>query len=394
MDKLMTKRHPISFTDAQNTIITRSLTSVSLLLFIIVSGGTLWLVIQGLNGLIHVIGPVIVAFFLALLTKPIYDFYVNIFKQRRAISMIAFLLTFAIPIVLICFFAGDLLIRQGQLLYRNLPIIFERIRDFLITTFPAAKSTIVEFIPDMKLYFSVDGSFDWGSVSGILTKSLSYGGVFSGALLSAGSVVVMWIVLPIYWILFVSQPVSSSVDLVHQLPFLSEQTKLSLGRQASLFQELLVSYFRGQFIDVTIQGILYGTAFALIGLPGGFLIGLFMGYMNLLPYIGSTIALIVALPVAFFSCGLYDTVLTLIAFACIQTLDGYVIQPWIQGDRMQLKTWQIIFAILFWSQASGFIGLLIAIPLTAFLRSVWEGFLSYSQQFTAQTTPKSNEVIS
>ena len=55
----------------------------------------------------------------------------------------------------------------------------------------------------------------------------------------------------------------------------------------------------------------------------------------------------------------------------VQTFDGYVMQPYIQGNRMKLAAWQIVFALLFWTRLGGFLGLLLAIPLTAFVKASW-----------------------
>jgi predicted PurR-regulated permease PerM len=64
-------------------------------------------------------------------------------------------------------------------------------------------------------------------------------------------------------------------------------------------------------------------------------------------------------------------------------------QPYIQGDRMKLSAWQIVFALLFWTQLGGFLGLLLAIPLTAFVKASWDEWCATSERFigVAETAP-------
>ncbi|MGN0886009.1 MAG: AI-2E family transporter, partial [Candidatus Spyradenecus sp.] len=138
-----------------------------------------------------------------------------------------------------------------------------------------------------------------------------------------------------------------------------------------------------QMIDVIIQGLLYGTAFQLIGLANGFILGFILGLLNLMPYLGVLSGLCVTLPIAFFHGGLGYTCVLLAIICCIQTFDGYVMQPYIQGNRMKLSAWQIVFAILFWTQLGGFLGLLLAIPLTAFVKASWGEWRASSERFVA-----------
>ncbi|MDO4527270.1 MAG: AI-2E family transporter, partial [bacterium] len=141
--------------------------------------------------------------------------------------------------------------------------------------------------------------------------------------------------------------------------------------------------FRGQMIDVFIQGILYGLSFQVLGLPNGFIIGFVLGLLNLAPYIGVITGLAVTIPLAIAHGGVSFAILIFVVFCIIQTFDGYVMQPYIQGKRMRLSAWQIVFALLFWSKLGGFLGLLLAIPLTAFFKASWGKLRESSDRFVS-----------
>ncbi len=62
----------------------------------------------------------------------------------------------------------------------------------------------------------------------------------------------------------------------------------------------------------------------------------------------------------------------LIVFAIVQAIEGYLLTPKIMGDRTGLHPVVIIFAIFFWGSAfGGIMGMIVAIPLTAFLVVFW-----------------------
>jgi predicted PurR-regulated permease PerM len=123
-----------------------------------------------------------------------------------------------------------------------------------------------------------------------------------------------------------------------------------------------------------LQGLLFASGFALVGLKYGFVIGLMLGLLNIVPYLGSIVGLAVALPVAFFQTGGGFDVLawTILVFTVVQLIESYILTPRIMGDRTGLHPMVIIIAIFFWGTAFGGIwGMILAIPLTAFLVVFW-----------------------
>ena len=96
--------------------------------------------------------------------------------------------------------------------------------------------------------------------------------------------------------------------------------------------------------------------------------------LNVIPYLGSIIGLGIALPLALFQegGGLVPCALVLAVFAIVQQIEGWLLTPKIMGDRTGLHFMAIIVAIFFWGTAlGGILGMILAIPLTAFLASLW-----------------------
>ncbi len=368
----------LRFSPMQNRIITSSLTAVSAIVLGALVVGALLLCLRGMGYFFHIVGPVIVAFYLSLLTRPWYQRLLGWVKGNVAIATILFALSILIPLTVIVVFLGTFIVGQGVSLLKELPGILMTTHAELSARLPELASLFDDMLAGLKGFLEADGGFAWHRIFNIVQKGVSV----SGTVVSVGSATFLWLLTFFYWIIFVMKAPVTGKSLADKLPFLQEAGRRKVARYVYNFNEIIVSYFRGQMIDVTLQGLMYGTAFKLAGLPFGLIIGFVLGLLNLVPYLGVTVGLCVALPVAFAHAGLGYTCLIFAIFCCIQTFDGYVMQPYIQGDRMKLSAWQIVFALLFWTQLGGFLGLLLAIPLTAFVKASWDEVLAGSTRLT------------
>ena len=117
----------------------------------------------------------------------------------------------------------------------------------------------------------------------------------------------------------------------------------------------------------------YGTTNSFHGVAG-LIIGLIVGVFNIVPYLGTIVGLAVTLPLAFLQPegGWRLVGLVLLVKIFVQAIEGWVLTPKIMGDRTGLHPITIIVAIFFWGTAfNGVLGMLLAIPLTAFFVTAW-----------------------
>ena len=118
-----------------------------------------------------------------------------------------------------------------------------------------------------------------------------------------------------------------------------------------------------QVLQLTVEGIKFGL-----------FIGLMLGILNIVPYLGTIIGLGIALPLAFLQPeGGFNLVLLVVGvFVVVQNIEGWYLTPKIMGDRTGLHPVTIIFSIFFWGTAlGGILGMILAIPLTAFFVTAW-----------------------
>ena len=155
------------------------------------------------------------------------------------------------------------------------------------------------------------------------------------------------------------------------------------------FDDALRRYLRGQSAVAGAVGVLFAIGFSLVGLPMALPFGLFIGLLNMVPYLQMA-GIVPALMLA----GLRSiegdasftasVLLTLLVFAVVQVLQDAIITPRIMGKATGLRPVAILLGIFIWGKLLGFLGLILAIPLTCL------GVAYYRRMVLQhQTTPQS-----
>lgn len=152
-------------------------------------------------------------------------------------------------------------------------------------------------------------------------------------------------------------------------------------------------YFRGQSAIAAIVGVLFAAGFWLIDLPMGVLLGLFIGLLNMVPYlqiVGAVPAFLLAALGAFASGGNVWAALGLCAlvFAAVQTLQDMVLTPRILGRSLGMSPVAILLSLSIWGRLLGALGLLVALPSTCLLVALYRRHLVPSRRPAAADQPQ------
>ena len=149
------------------------------------------------------------------------------------------------------------------------------------------------------------------------------------------------------------------------LPRNIESTVKQLAKEIN---EVLGAFIRGQMMVMFALGVIYTAGLWLLGLDLAFIIGMAAGLLSIVPYLGTMAGLVAAALAAVFQFqDLFHVVMVLLVFTFGQTLEGMVLTPRLVGDRIGLHPVAVIFAILAGGQLFGFLGILLALPVTAAL---------------------------
>ena len=194
------------------------------------------------------------------------------------------------------------------------------------------------------------------------------------------------IMVPIYLFFFLKDSDSIRQNWHNYIPLKASKFKTELVETLQEINGYLVSFFRGQVLVAVIDGLLIGIVLTFFGLPYGFLIGVFMALLGVIPFIGNIICMIPASIIAYlhaaqgnalFGMGPWAYVgCVILIFLVVQQINSLVTAPKIVGDSVGLHPLTVIFSMLFWSLVlGGFIGALIAVPLTAAVKVLFRRFI-------------------
>lgn len=224
----------------------------------------------------------------------------------------------------------------------------------------------------------------------IIAKSVSLLKGSTSKIFSILGLVLGFAMLPIYLYYFLKESSGIKTHWHEYVPLKASHFKDEVIETLSEINGYLISFFRGQMLVAFIDGVLVGIALWAFGLPYGLVIGMCMAILGVIPYIGNILCLIPACIIAYVHFGqetnqfflganpwIYVAAVCAIFFI-VQQINSLATAPKIVGDSVGLHPMTVIFSMLFWSiLLGGFIGALLAVPLTAavkvlFRRYVWE----------------------
>ncbi len=195
---------------------------------------------------------------------------------------------------------------------------------------------------------------------GALLKS-AIGGTFSaiGAALAA-------LIVPILAVYLLAEFDNITAGIRDLVPLRWRDTVIGYAREIDL---VLSQFMRGQLTVMGILAVLYGGSYAALGIRLAVPIGIAAGVLNIVPYVGSAFALVAGLLMAVLGGGGWVQVIgVIVAYAVVQTLEGFVITPRVVGESVGLKEVWVLLALFVGGEIFGFLGVLLAVPMAAVLK--------------------------
>lgn len=360
----------LELSDRQRATISTALTIVAGFVILCAIGAILWLLGAFVSRFSNVFLPIAVAAVAALVATPYFDWLRK--RMPATVAMGVLFISVLLPLAGFGWFFGYKLVDQITGLIAGAPEIWQKIVAFVTTRWPP----VMEFFENNVWGIRLRQAFEGREAT--LVEGLQTG--FDAVLSASGRVfrgiaaVLTWAVLPVYFAFFLMVDPRKFLDIDHLLPFLKSETRANVIYLVKEFVEILVAFFRGQLIIAFLQGALFALGFSIAGLRYGLVLGLMLGFLNIIPYLGNMVGLAVALPLAYFQVGggWLQVGWVMLVFVAVQMIEGYILTPRIMGDRTGLHPMAIIIAIFFWGSALGGIaGMILAIPLTAFLVVFW-----------------------
>ena len=139
-------------------------------------------------------------------------------------------------------------------------------------------------------------------------------------------------------------------------------------------------YIRTQTIDGVILGTMATVALLFIRSPFALVLGLMLGVFNYVPYFGSIFGTLIAVLVVMFTQGFTMGLITAAVLLVIQQIDANVIQPRLMSGSFALSPLLVIISITTGGALGGVMGMIVAIPIVAVLRDIYDTVVSYYEK--------------
>lgn len=170
--------------------------------------------------------------------------------------------------------------------------------------------------------------------------------------------------------------------------YLPTKWRVPIGTVLSDVNSQLSNYVRGQVTVAMIVALMFSIMFSIIGLSYPVTLGILAGFLNLIPYLGSFLAMIPAVILGLIA-GPFMLVKVLIVFMIEQTIEGRFVTPLIIGSSLNIHPITILFVLLTSGQMFGVLGVLLGIPIYAsikvLVKAAFEWYKVYSELYEEDT---------
>jgi predicted PurR-regulated permease PerM len=206
------------------------------------------------------------------------------------------------------------------------------------------------------------------STGDLVRQSMGWLGTFLRSLWSGGQALISFfslaVVTPVvaFYLLCDWERMIATIDDCIPRPQLGVVRMLAREIDAAI-----AGFVRGQTGICLILGAYYAVALTITGLNFGLLIGLIVGLISFIPYVGSLTGLLLGAAVAAvqFAPDYVPIIMVAAIFLIGQFFEGYVLAPKLVGERIGLHPVWLMFALFAFGYLFGFVGLLVAVPVSA-----------------------------
>ena len=302
--------------------------------------------------------PFLAAFILAYILRPAFLWLEGCRIPAIAAAGLSVILGLGVVIAILGLFIG--------LLKIEIPLIKEQLPDWIANT----QAWLGPKLAELNL------NVDWGALKTSASHKISthisdnadalMTSTVETVLMSGSSVIAAFVnsVLIIFVMFYLLIDWDHFFGLIKKIvPVRAQETVHHLAMHTD---GLLSQYLRGMVIVISIMSAFYSIGLSLIGIKGAVALGVFTALMIVIPYIGITLGLTLAVLSAILQFGIGTELLAvLILYGIGQLLEGFFLTPRLVGERIGLHPVAVLFALLLFGKLFGFFGVLLALPISA-----------------------------
>ena len=299
--------------------------------------------------------PVILSGLLFYLLNPLVDLMEK-YKINRVLAISIIFIVIAILLIIGLAVAIPNLQRQVVIFAQNVPSYLEdadRVINDLVT-----KRLPDDFRPQLEQVLANFSTQATAWASNISSKAVNW----VSALISGTSQVIVALIIMPFMLFYLLRDGKGLRDYITQ--FLPNKLREPVGKVLSEVNQQLSNYVRGQITVAVIVAIMFIIFFKIIGLRYAVALGVTAGILNLVPYLGSFLAMIPALVLGLIA-GPVMLLKVIIVFIVEQTIEGRFVSTLILGSQLNIHPITILFVLLTSGSMFGIWGVLLGIPIYA-----------------------------
>jgi len=365
---------------------------VRMVLTLISLGVGVWLI----NYLSPVLMPFVVGFILAYIIEPLVEWLQRkIHIKSRGIAVVLALLIVVAVITGLCWLVIPYLIDEFGAMSKQLAAYARS--SLKIPYVPAEINDFIQRYIDLEKINEIFSKQQWMD---LINKAASGAWSVVGGTMSVIFNIVSWLIVLLYMFFILLDFNKLSHGFKAAIPAKYRRMALRIFGDVA---DTMSRYFRGQAAVSFFVGVIFAIEFYIIGLPMAIAFGLFVGVLNMVPYLQ-----LISIPIAAFLC-LVATAATggsfwvmfawvIVAYIICQIIQDMVLIPTIMKSQMGLNPAIIFLSLSLWVYVMGFIGLIIGLPLTTLIISYYCEFVlhqpnplhkSKKKEITDKKTPMS-----
>lgn len=301
----------------------------------------------------NIIVPLVFATIIAIVLHPVVNLFIRIKINRVVAIIIVMLLTF----LMIALF-GILLFSQASRFTESLPKLLDKFTEIL-----------------NQIIFWISNHFDLSAKEITTwittTKNDLIGSAEIGqTIVSVGGILAFLFLIPVYvFMILFYQPLL--IEFFHRLFGKSNRSKVS--EIINQIKTLIQRYLIGLLIEVVIISALYTIGLLILGIEYALILGIMGALFNLIPYLGSVMAASMPMLIAVATkSSPWFALLVLALYIFIQFIDNNFIVPKIVASKVKINALASIVAVIIFGALWGISGMLVAIPLTAITKLIFD----------------------
>jgi predicted PurR-regulated permease PerM len=316
--------------------------------------------------LLYLLGPILTPFVagivLAYILNPGVERLARVklgkWQVPRTVASLLVMMLVTLALVALVLILVPVLQKEAAALQRQLPVLLDKVS--------------LNLVPWLKETFGINVRFDAASIREMLAERLGdqdITGQILASLKTGGLAVIgvlgVLLLLPVV-LFYVLVDWHDLVGRVQQLI-----PRAYIKQVTGWFDEvdtLLAQFLRGQLSVMLVLAVYYAAALAIAGFDAALPIGLLTGLLVFIPYLGFALGLLLALSAALLQFGdWYGLIAVAVIYGFGQVVESFFLTPRLVGEKIGLHPLAVIFSLMAFGQLFGFVGVFIALPVTAAL---------------------------